>query len=59
MRIAREKRDQGFHPLVFFSVFGILLTAAGLARGVTMTVQRFMGNEVTPATVALSNRHLR
>ena len=57
--IAREIRDQGLHPLVFFYVFGILLTAAGLARGVTMTEQRFLGNEVTPATVALSNRHLR
>ena len=39
--------------------FGDALPAAGLALGVTITVQRSMGNEVTPATGGRSNRHLR
>ena len=59
MRIARELRDRGLHLLVFSYVFGILLMAAELALGATMTLQRVMGNEVTPTTVARSNRHLR
>jgi glycosyltransferase involved in cell wall biosynthesis len=50
----REKyviRD--FHPLVFFYVFGILLTLAGLVLGVVETVLRLMGNELTTPTVVL------
>src|SRR5215211_3788267 len=50
----REKyviRD--FHPLVFFYVLGMLLTLAGLALGITVTVLRFLGNDLTPATVVL------
>ncbi|MEP6909355.1 MAG: glycosyltransferase family 2 protein [Actinomycetota bacterium] len=50
----REKyviRD--FHPLVFFYVFGILFSLLGLVLGVTVTVLRFLGNELTIATVVL------
>jgi glycosyltransferase involved in cell wall biosynthesis len=50
----REKyviRD--FHPLVFFYVFGILLTLAGLVLGVIETVLRLMGNELTTPTMIL------
>jgi glycosyltransferase involved in cell wall biosynthesis len=50
----REKyviRD--FHPLVFFYVFGILLTLAGLVLGVVETVLRLMGNELTTPTMIL------
>ncbi|MFN2468576.1 MAG: glycosyltransferase family 2 protein [Gaiellaceae bacterium] len=50
----REKyviRD--FHPLVFFYALGFLMTTLGLALGITETVLRFLGNEITPATVAL------
>jgi glycosyltransferase involved in cell wall biosynthesis len=50
----REKyviRD--FHPLVFFYVFGILLTLAGLILGVVETVLRLMGNELTTPTMIL------
>jgi glycosyltransferase involved in cell wall biosynthesis len=50
----REKyviRD--FHPLVFFYVFGILLTVAGLVLGAVETVLRFMGNELTTPTMIL------
>ncbi len=50
----REKyviRD--FHPLVFFYVFGMLLSLLGLALGIAVTVLRFLGNELTAATVVL------
>ena len=50
----REKyviRD--FHPLVFFYVLGFLLGATGLALGIVETVLRFLGNDLTPATVVL------
>ncbi|MBA2357059.1 MAG: glycosyltransferase family 2 protein [Actinobacteria bacterium] len=50
----REKyviRD--FHPLVFFYALGFLMTTLGLALGITETVLRFLGNDITPATVAL------
>ena len=50
----REKyviRD--FHPLVFFYVFGMLFSLIGLVLGITVTVLRFLGNELTVATVVL------
>jgi glycosyltransferase involved in cell wall biosynthesis len=50
----REKyviRD--FHPLVFFYVFGILFSAIGVVLGVTVTILRILGNELTVATVVL------
>jgi glycosyltransferase involved in cell wall biosynthesis len=50
----REKyviRD--FHPLVFFYVFGLLFSAIGVVLGVTVTVLRILGNELTVATVVL------
>jgi glycosyltransferase involved in cell wall biosynthesis len=50
----REKyviRD--FHPLVFFYVFGLLFSLLGLVLGVTVTILRFLGNELTVATVVL------
>jgi glycosyltransferase involved in cell wall biosynthesis len=50
----REKyviRD--FHPLVFFYLFGIVMTVAGLALGITETVLRIMGNGIPTATIVL------
>src|SRR5918992_1376299 len=50
----REKyviRD--FHPLVFFYVFGILFSLIGLVLGVTVTILRILGNDLTVATVVL------
>jgi hypothetical protein len=50
----REKyviRD--FHPLVFFYFFGIFFTVVGLVLGITETVLRIGGNELTVATVVL------
>jgi glycosyltransferase involved in cell wall biosynthesis len=50
----REKyviRD--FHPLVFFYFFGILFSLIGLVLGVTVTVLRIAGNELSVGTVVL------
>jgi hypothetical protein len=50
----REKyviRD--FHPLVFFYFFGLFFSLLGLALGVTVTILRIAGNELTVATVVL------
>ena len=46
----REKyviRD--FHPLVFFYVFGLFFSLLGLALGITVTILRIGGNELTVA----------
>ena len=42
-----------FHPLVFFYLLGGLMTLGGLALGITVTVLRILGNELTPATIVL------
>jgi len=50
----REKyviRD--FHPLVFFYMLGILMLLLGLALGIAETILRFMGNQITAASVVL------
>jgi glycosyltransferase involved in cell wall biosynthesis len=50
----REKyviRD--FHPLVFFYLFGLLMTAAGLGLGIALIVLRSLGHGITAATGVL------
>jgi hypothetical protein len=50
----REKyviRD--FHPLVFFYFFGVLFSLIGLVLGVTVTILRIGGNELSVGTVVL------
>ena len=50
----REKyviRD--FHPLVFFYALGFLMLAIGLALGISETVLRLLGNQITTATIVL------
>ena len=50
----REKyviRD--FHPLVFFYALGLLMTAAGLALGISEVVLRSLGEHITAATIVL------
>jgi glycosyltransferase involved in cell wall biosynthesis len=50
----REKyviRD--FHPLVFFYLFGFVMTTAGLVLGTLVTILRFLGNELSIGTVVL------
>ena len=50
----REKyviRD--FHPLVFFYALGFVMTGLGLLLGVTVTVRRIAGSDITAATAGL------
>lgn len=50
----REKyviRD--FHPLVFFYLLGLLMTAIGLGLGIAETVLRILGSPIPVATVVL------
>ena len=50
----REKyviRD--FHPLVFFYALGFLMLAIGLALGISETILRILGNQITTATIVL------
>ena len=50
----REKyviRD--FHPLVFFYLLGLLMTSAGLGLGIAEAVLRFLGHQITVATIVL------
>ena len=50
----REKyviRD--FHPLVFFYILGILMTSVGLVLGITETVLRILGHQLTTPTVGI------
>jgi glycosyltransferase involved in cell wall biosynthesis len=52
-RLGQKYVIRDFHPLVFFYVLGFLLTVAGLALGITETILRIGGNQITPATVVL------
>jgi glycosyltransferase involved in cell wall biosynthesis len=50
----REKyviRD--FHPLVFFYALGLLMTSLGFGLGLAETVLRFLGHQITVATIVL------
>jgi glycosyltransferase involved in cell wall biosynthesis len=50
----REKyviRD--FHPLVFFYALGFLMLGVGLALGISETILRILGNQITTATIVL------
>ena len=42
-----------FHPLVFFYLFGIVMTVLGLGLGIAEIVLRIEGNQITAATVVL------
>jgi glycosyltransferase involved in cell wall biosynthesis len=52
-RLGEKYVIRDFHPLVFFYALGILLTSIGLVLGIVETVLRFLGNDLTPATVIL------
>ena len=52
-RMLQKYVIRDFHPLVFFYALGFLMTLLGLALGITVTVLRFLGNELTAATVVL------
>jgi glycosyltransferase involved in cell wall biosynthesis len=42
-----------FHPLVFFYVFGLVMSVLGLALGIAEVVLRILGNQITAASVVL------
>jgi glycosyltransferase involved in cell wall biosynthesis len=52
-RMAQKYVIRDFHPLVFFYAFGVLMTVTGLVLGTLEVVLRFLGNEITPATIVL------
>jgi glycosyltransferase involved in cell wall biosynthesis len=52
-RMGQKYVIRDFHPLVFFYVFGLLMTAAGLVLGVVEVALRIAGNEITPASIVL------
>jgi glycosyltransferase involved in cell wall biosynthesis len=51
LRVKYVIRD--FHPLVFFYVLGLLMTAIGLGLGIAEIVLRALGNQITAATIVL------
>jgi glycosyltransferase involved in cell wall biosynthesis len=52
-RLKEKYVIRDFHPLVLFWLLGLLLFGVGVALGLVLTVLRFMGNGITPATVVL------
>jgi glycosyltransferase involved in cell wall biosynthesis len=52
-RLGHKYVIRDFHPLVFFYVFGVLMTLVGLTLGVIEAVLRILGNEITTPTIVL------
>lgn len=52
-RLGAKYVIRDFHPLVFFYMFGFLMSVLGLALGIAETVLRIMGNAVSVGTVVL------
>jgi glycosyltransferase involved in cell wall biosynthesis len=52
-RMAQKYVIRDFHPLVFFYVFGVLMSVAGLVLGVIEVGLRIAGNAITPASIVL------
>ncbi|CAN5193232.1 hypothetical protein BH09ACT13_BH09ACT13_08160 [soil metagenome] len=52
-RLGHKYVIRDFHPLVFFYVFGVLMTSAGFILGVIEAVLRIAGNEITTPTIVL------
>ncbi|MDH4340362.1 MAG: glycosyltransferase family 2 protein [Thermoleophilia bacterium] len=52
-RMGQKYVIRDFHPLVFFYVFGVLMTVAGLALGVIEAALRIAGNQITTPTIVL------
>ena len=51
LRVKYVIRD--FHPLVFFYLFGMLMTVAGVGLGISLIVLRSLGEGITAATGVL------
>jgi glycosyltransferase involved in cell wall biosynthesis len=52
-RMGHKYVIRDFHPLVFFYVFGVLMTVTGFMLGVIEVVLRIAGNEITTPTIVL------
>jgi hypothetical protein len=52
-RMAQKYVIRDFHPLVFFYVFGVVMTVAGLVLGAVEVALRIAGNEITAASIVL------
>jgi glycosyltransferase involved in cell wall biosynthesis len=52
-RLGQKYVIRDFHPLVFFYVFGVLMTLVGFVLGVIEVVLRLMGNQIPAATIVL------
>jgi glycosyltransferase involved in cell wall biosynthesis len=52
-RLGHKYVIRDFHPLVFFYVFGILMTLAGFVLGLAELVLRIAGNDITTPTIVL------
>jgi glycosyltransferase involved in cell wall biosynthesis len=52
-RMTQKYVIRDFHPLVFFYVFGVLMTVGGLVLGAVEVALRIAGNEITPASIVL------
>ena len=52
-RMGQKYVIRDFHPLVFFYVFGVVMTLAGLILGAIEAVLRIAGNQITTPTIVL------
>ena len=52
-RLGHKYVIRDFHPLVFFYVFGVLMTLVGFLLGLVEVVLRLAGNEITTPTIVL------
>lgn len=52
-RLGHKYVIRDFHPLVFFYVFGVLMTTVGFMLGAIEVVLRIMGNPIPAATIVL------
>jgi glycosyltransferase involved in cell wall biosynthesis len=52
-RLGQKYVIRDFHPLVFFYVFGLLMTTIGLVLGTIEVILRIAGNQIPAATIVL------
>jgi glycosyltransferase involved in cell wall biosynthesis len=52
-RLGQKYVIRDFHPLVFFYVFGLLMTTVGILLGTIEVVLRIAGNQIPAATIVL------
>ncbi len=52
-RLGQKYVIRDFHPLVFFYVFGLLMTSVGILLGVIEVILRIAGNQIPAATIVL------